>query len=51
MYRLIREDAQRTLLFDMDAALTTLREQQGDSAAVIRLAGNYHNLIRMWADT
>lgn len=48
---MIREDAQRTLLFDMDAAIVTLRQQIGDNAAVIRLTGNYHNLIRMWADT
>ncbi len=48
---MIRDDAQRTLLFDMDAAIATLREQVGDTAAVIRLTGNYHNLIRMWADT
>jgi PKHD-type hydroxylase len=48
---MIRDDAQRTLLFDMDAAIVTLRQQIGDSAAVIRLTGNYHNLIRMWADT
>lgn len=48
---MIRDDAQRTLLFDMDAAIATLRQQMGDTAAVIRLTGNYHNLIRMWADT
>lgn len=48
---MIRDDTQRTLLFDMDAAIATLREQVGDNAAVIRLTGNYHNLIRMWADT
>ncbi len=48
---MVRDDAQRTLLFDMDAAIATLREQVGDNTAVIRLTGNYHNLIRMWADT
>jgi len=48
---MIRDDAQRTLLFDMDAAIVTLRQQVGDNAAVIRLTGNYHNLIRMWAET
>jgi PKHD-type hydroxylase len=48
---MIRDDAQRTLLFDMDAAIVTLRQQVGDNAAVIRLTGNYHNLVRMWADT
>jgi PKHD-type hydroxylase len=48
---MIRDDAQRTLLSDMDAAIATLRQNIGDNAAVIRLTGNYHNLIRMWADT
>jgi PKHD-type hydroxylase len=48
---MIRDDGQRTLLFDMDAAIVSLRQQIGDTAAVIRLTGNYHNLIRMWADT
>ncbi len=49
---MIREDNQRTLLFDMDAAIVTLRQQVGDNhPAVVRLTGNYHNLIRMWADT
>lgn len=48
---MIRHDTQRALLLDMDAAIATLREQVGDNDAVIRLTGNYHNLIRMWADT
>jgi PKHD-type hydroxylase len=49
---MVREDNQRTLLFDMDAAIVTLRQQVGDNhPAVVRLTGNYHNLIRMWADT
>jgi len=48
---MIREDPQRTLLFDMDAAIVTLPQPIGDNAVVIRLTGNYHNLIRTWADT
>lgn len=48
---MVRDDAQRTLLFDMDAAISSLRQSVGDTNAVIRLTGNYHNLIRMWADT
>ncbi|MGZ8251944.1 MAG: Fe2+-dependent dioxygenase [Methylophilaceae bacterium] len=48
---MIREDVQRTLLFDMDASIASLRQQTGDSDAVIRMTGIYHNLIRMWADT
>jgi PKHD-type hydroxylase len=48
---MIRDDAQRTLLFEMDASIVSLRQQAGDIPAVVRLTGTYHNLIRMWADT
>lgn len=48
---MIRDDAQRTLLFDMDTSIITLRQQVGDTPAVVRLTGTYHNLVRMWADT
>lgn len=47
---MVRNDAQRALLFDMDMAIATLRAQQGDNAALISLTGNYHNLLRMWAE-
>ncbi|MDP2247531.1 MAG: Fe2+-dependent dioxygenase [Nitrosomonadales bacterium] len=48
---MIRDDTQRTLLFEMDASIVSLRQQVGDTAPVVRLTGNYHNLIRLWADT
>lgn len=48
---MIRSDAQRTMLFDMDAAIVSLRQKIGDNdPSVLRLTGQYHNLIRMWAD-
>ena len=52
---MVRLDAQRRLLYDMDMAITALRQQSfaaGDpeSPEVIRLTGCYHNLMRMWAD-
>lgn len=49
---LVRDDARRTLLFDMDLAVQRLAGQvgQGDPA-VISLTGAYHNLLRMWAET
>ena len=31
--------------------LVALRSTHGDSPATISLAGTYHNLLRMWADT
>ncbi|MDP3659888.1 Fe2+-dependent dioxygenase [Phenylobacterium sp.] len=48
---LVREDARRALLFDMDMAVQSagVRLGQGD-AAVIALTGAYHNLLRMWAE-
>ena len=46
---LVREDAERTLLFDMDMAIIRLRQQVGDNEAVVALTGVYHNLLRRWA--
>ncbi|MDP3175363.1 MAG: Fe2+-dependent dioxygenase [Phenylobacterium sp.] len=48
---LVREDARRALLFDMDMAVQSAgaRLGQGDTA-VIALTGAYHNLLRMWAE-
>ena len=48
---MIRNDEQRRLLFDMDLSILAMREAQGDTEAVVRLTGCYHNLIRMWADS
>jgi PKHD-type hydroxylase len=47
---MVRDDAQRALLFDMDGAISALRHAHGESAPVISLTGTYHNLIRRWAD-
>jgi PKHD-type hydroxylase len=47
---MVRNDKQRRLLFDMDMAIMTLRQAEGDSPAVVGLTGCYHNLLRMWAD-
>jgi PKHD-type hydroxylase len=47
---MIRDDAQRTLLFDMDTAIQRLNQTQADEDAIVRLTGGYHNLLRMWAE-
>jgi PKHD-type hydroxylase len=46
---LVRDDAQRTLLFDMDMAIIRLRQRVGDDESVLALTGVYHNLLRRWA--
>ncbi len=47
---LVREDAQRTLLFEMDAALQSLNTSVADHPALVQLTGVYHNLLRRWAE-
>ncbi len=49
MESMVRDDAQRRVLFDMDMAMLELRGTQGESAPVIQLTNCYHNLLRMWA--
>jgi PKHD-type hydroxylase len=47
---MVRDDARRTLLFDMDTAIQQMAQQPPDHPAVIQLTGVYHNLLRMWAE-
>jgi PKHD-type hydroxylase len=48
---LVRCDAQRRLLFEMDTSLMRLRNAQGERDVAVQLTGTYHKLLRMWADT
>ncbi len=49
---LVRSDAHRALLFDMDVAIQSLGARVGHGdAAVVALTGAYHNLLRQWAET
>jgi PKHD-type hydroxylase len=47
---LVRDDAARTLLFDMDLAIRALSLKAGDDPAIVSLTGVYHNLLRRWAE-
>lgn len=47
---LVREDAQRALLFEMDGAIQSLTADVPDHPALLRLTGSYHNLLRRWVD-
>lgn len=47
---LIRDDAQRSVLFDMDIAIQRLTQRGADNDSLVQLTGSYHNLLRMWAD-
>jgi PKHD-type hydroxylase len=47
---MVREDNQRSMLFEMDTAIQHLARAVPDDAALIQLTGVYHNLIRHWAE-
>lgn len=47
---MVRDEAQRSLLFDMDRALQRLAATGGDAAARLELSSCYHNLLRQWAE-
>ena len=48
---MVRDDAARRILFDLDSAVQSvaLTHGQGD-AGVVQLTGVYHNLLRRWAE-
>jgi PKHD-type hydroxylase len=48
---LVRNDAQRALLFDMDTAIQRLNASGADAQARRSLVGCYHNLLRIWSET
>jgi PKHD-type hydroxylase len=47
---MVRDDGQRTLLFDLDTAIQRLTVDLPDHPAAIQLTAVYHNLLRRWAD-
>ncbi len=46
---MVRDDAQRRLLWETDTALERLRQSGADAAAVLQLTNVYHNLLRRWS--
>jgi PKHD-type hydroxylase len=48
---MVRDDARRRVLFDLDVAVQRLAAELGQGhASVVALTGTYHNLLRMWAE-
>jgi PKHD-type hydroxylase len=48
---MVREEAQRRVLFEMDLAVQRLAAELGQGhASVVALTGTYHNLLRMWVE-
>jgi PKHD-type hydroxylase len=47
---MVRDDARRALLFEMDDAIQRLNKDVPSHPSVVQLTGVYHNLLRSWAD-
>ena len=47
---MIRDDGQRTMLFDLDAAIQRLNTDLPDHPSAVQFTGVYHNLLRQWAE-
>jgi PKHD-type hydroxylase len=47
---LIRDDAQRAQLFELDGTIQRLTESGADSDSLVRLTAHYHGLLRAWTE-
>lgn len=47
---MVRDDGERTLLFDLDMAIQRIGGEAPDHPSVIQLTSVYHNLLRRWAE-
>ena len=47
---MVRDDGERTLLFDLDTAIQRLNHDNPEHPSALQLTGVYHNLLRRWAD-
>jgi PKHD-type hydroxylase len=47
---MVRNDADRSLLFDLDSAIRGLPQTPEVHASAVQLTGVYHNLLRRWVE-
>jgi PKHD-type hydroxylase len=47
---MVRDDAQRAILFDLDRSIQRLSARVADEPALVDLTGVYHNLLRQWSE-
>jgi PKHD-type hydroxylase len=46
---MVRDNAQRRILFELDSSVQELREAIPDHLSLAKLTGVYNNLLRYWA--
>jgi PKHD-type hydroxylase len=47
---MVRDEGERTLLFNLDLAIQKLNQEHPGHAAAVELVGVYHNLLRKWTE-
>lgn len=47
---MVRDDWQRSMLYELDRNIQSLRARIGDGEEIVGLTGHYHNLLRQWSD-
>lgn len=47
---MVRDDGQRTILYDLDLAIQRLGRDHPEHPSAVMLTGIYNNLLRQWAD-
>jgi PKHD-type hydroxylase len=47
---MVRDDGERTILFDLDVAIQRLMDDVPEHRSVVELTSLYHNLLRRWAE-
>ncbi len=47
---MVKDDAERSMLFELDRSIIELSQTSPESAAVTRLTAVYHNLVRKWGE-
>jgi PKHD-type hydroxylase len=48
---MVRDDGERSLLFDLDMAIGQVSEATPLNPGVVALTSCYHNLLRRWSET
>ncbi len=47
---MVKDDGQRSILFDLDRSIAELTQAAPENPALVRLTACYHNLVRRWAE-
>lgn len=47
---MVRDDARRQMLFELDQQIQSLRARLGECTETVALTAHYHNLLRLWAE-